>query len=700
MNLDAIKSLIKTRKTSDSIVGSLANELLTALNIPVVKTIKVTGFTEAEATASKMGYPVVLKVDSQSILHKSELGGVKTGIKSSEDLKVAFEQMKTSFAVHGKTDVEFAVQKQLHGIEVILGGKRDPTFGPVMMFGLGGVWVELLEDASIRLCPISSEKAEEMIREVKGFPLLNGYRGNSKLDINLVSMALQKIASVLEQVPEISEFEINPFIVSENPNDSAAVDARVILAESTKVEDQPLSGSAFGNLFNSNSIAVIGGSLDYTKVGGRIVQRIIRHGYKGKVAVINPREKSTDAISVYPSITDVPYSVDAALMVIPSEMSVQVMADCAKKGVKFVAVYSTGFGETDFLGEERENRLLRAAGGVARIAGPNILGFINPRSKLFAEFTSFEGGIPEGNVGFVAQSGGMGSSLVTVGADNGLGTSALISTGNETDLDLADGIDYFTNDSDTRVIVCYSENVQNGHKLKLAAENALRAKKPIIIYKAGLSQLGKSLAKSHTAAVAVDDKIFDAFARDFGVIRVEEMYDTLQIAKAFSMQPLPKGNRVAIVSGSGGANVILTDVLSSNNLVVPEFSQATQEKLRSLFADTVVRNPVDVSATVVGKPELLGAAMDTILSAEEIDLVIVVVTTFSERQGGIIAEHICDKKRYGKPILVIWPFPVSAVGKQVRYLQDNSIPVYLSSESAAKSAVAMMNYSQFLKNVL
>lgn len=700
MNSDAIRSLIKTRKATGAIVGSFANELLTALNIPVVQTIKVTSFAEAENAAAKIGYPVVLKVDSQSILHKSEFGGVRTGIKSSHDLKVAFERMNVAFSNQGKPKVEFAVQKELHGIEVILGGKRDPTFGPMVMFGLGGVWVELLEDASIRLCPLSSERAEEMIREIKGYPLLNGYRGAAKLDTSLVSSTLQKIASALEQVPEISEFEINPFIISENPKDSAAVDARTILSENTKIEDSPLSGSAFGNLFNSSSIAVIGGSSDYAKVGGRIVQRIIRHGYKGKVAVINPKEKSTDTMSVFSSIMDVPYPVDAALMVLPSETSVQVMGDCAKKGVKFVAVYSTGFGETDSLGEDREKRLLQAAGGVVRIAGPNILGFINPRSKLFAEFTSFEGDIPEGNVGFVAQSGGMGSSLVTVGADNCLGTSALISTGNETDLDLADGIDYFTNDPETRVIVCYSENVRNGRKLKLASKNALRAKKPIIIYKAGISKLGKNLAKSHTAAVAVDDKIFDAFTRDFGVIRVREMYDSLQVAKAFSMQPLPRGNRVAIVSGSGGANVILTDVLSTNNAAVPEFSQATQDRLRSLFPDTVVRNPVDVSATVVGKPELLGSAMDTILANEEIDLVIVVVTTFSERQGGIIAEHICDKKKYGKPILVIWPFPVSAVGKQVKYLQDNSIPVYLSSESAAKSAVAMINYSKSLETLL
>ena len=692
MNLASFRSLVESTNYSSQVVGSSASELLSALNIPVAPAIKIRSLEEAKLAAVKIGYPVVLKVDSQRILHKSELSGVKTGIKSEDDLERAFKEMTAHASTQGVS--EFIVQKQIRGTEVIIGGKRDSTFGPIVLFGLGGVWVELLEDVSIRLCPVSSSKAKEMIHEIKGFPLLDGYRGSPKIDMEIVARAIEAIASVLESFPDILEFEINPFIVSEES--SAAVDARIIFAKKAEEITHTLSGGAFDYLFNSNSIAVVGGSLDYTKVGGRIVQRILRHGYNGKLAIVNPREKSTGEFDVFSSIAEVPYQIDAALLVVQSEMSVQVMQDCARRGVKFAAVYSTGFKETDDLGENREERLLKAAEGKVRIAGPNILGFINPRSKLFAEFTSFEGSIPQGNVGYVAQSGGMGSSLVTVGADIGIGTSALISTGNECDLDLADGIDYFTKDPETRVIVCYSENVSDGHKLKLAAQGALKAKKPIIIHKSGITQLSKSLAKSHTGAVAVDDKIFDAFAKEYGIIRVGEMYETLDIAKGFSMQPLPKENRVAIVSGSGGANVILTDVLSMRNAIVPEFSKTTQEKLRALFSDTVVRNPVDVSATVVGKPEHLGTAMDIILNEEAIDLVIVVVTTFSERQGGIIAEHIVDKKKFRKPILVVWPFPYSAVGEQVKYLQDHSIPVYISSEAAAKTAAAMINYSKFL----
>lgn len=701
---DQVESIIREAEARNQsyLVGEDINDLLKALNIPVPLNAKASSVEGAQEAAERIGFPVVLKVASQRILHKSEVGGVRTGIRNGDDLKLAYSRMMTAVK-QADNSQEVTVQEEVNGIEVIIGGRRDKTFGPIVMFGLGGVWVELLQDVSIRLCPVSESGAIDMLKEIRGFPLLNGYRGSPRVNVDSIVRIIRAVSSVMERFPNISEFEINPFIISHEK--SSAVDARLVLGEAqSKMTDSgkggTLSGDSFNHIFNARSIAVVGGSLDYSKVGGRIVSRILNHGYQGKLAVINPKERSAGSLESFPSISQVPFEIDAALLVVSSESSVRVMEECSEKKVKFAAVYSTGFKEIDDVGVERENRLLEAArnGGV-RFVGPNILGLIRPKSKLFAEFTSYEGEISLGAVGFAAQSGGLGSSLVTEGVDRGLGVSALISTGNEADLDMTDAIDYFSKDSETKVIVCYLENVSNGFKLKMAAEEALNVRKPLIVYKAGISQLGKNLAKSHTGAVAVDDKIFDCFTKEYGVIRTSDLYETLDFAKAFSMQPLPKGNRVGIVSGSGGANVILTDILSADDVTIPEFSPDVQKKLASFFPDTVIRNPVDVSATVVGKPELIGQAIDTILSTENIDIMIVVVTTFSEKQGRVISEGICENMKHGKTILVVWPFPRSSISQHVKYLQEHSIPVYLSVGSAAKSAAAMIRYEKFLERI-
>ncbi|MGI0092439.1 MAG: acetate--CoA ligase family protein [Nitrososphaerales archaeon] len=695
-------------------LGSEAYEIISDLGIQIAPYQIAQSVEEAAKSCDSLGYPVVLKIVSPDIIHKSEVGAVITGVKTQEEMRTAYAQLVESFSKLAP-DAKVSgvmVQSQVKGVEIIVGAKRDKTFGPIVMIGLGGIWVELLHDVAIGLCPITSSKALDMIRGIRGFKLLDGFRGAERADLEPIIEAMLAMSSVMESIPEISEIEINPLIVGSGGKKSYAADARVTLqgAKATnlhaEVREPKLSGESFRHLFEAESIAVVGGSTDYSKVGGRIVSRIKNHGYEGKLVVVNPKEaaaSSSGSIPAFPSIASVPFEIDAALIVIPAENSVDVVRECARKGVKFVAVYASGFGEKDATGEERQNRLANAIEGSTignmRLVGPNILGLICPSTKLYAEFTSYQGEMKPGNVGFVTQSGGIGSSLVTESVDRGLDISALISTGNEADLDVADAIDYYVKDPETKVIVCYIENISDGQKLKLAATEAFRAGKPIIVFKSGTSDFGQSLAKSHTGAIAVDDRIFDAFAREYGITRVDSLYDTIEFAKGFAMQPLPNSNRLGIVSGSGGANVIMTDVLSNKNVAIPEFSGEMQNKLHSLFPDTVVRNPVDYSAAVVSAPKLIGEVVDAILKDGRVDALIIVVTTFAEMQGKIISEDIVRCKKYGKPILVVWPFPRSAVGRHIEYLQkENSVPVYLSVEDAAKSIAAMMHYSNFLSS--
>ena len=205
--------------------------------------------------------------------------------------------------------------------------------------------------------------------------------------------------------------------------------------------------------------------------------------------------------------------------------------------------------------------------------------------------------------------------------------------------------------------------------------------------------MGKNLAQSHTGAIAVDDKIFNAFVRKYGIVRADELNLAMELAKVFSMQPLPKGNRLAVISVSGGANVIISDVLANASVTFPELSQGAREKMAKDFPDMSLKNPFDMSANVMRNPHLIGEAIDTMM-AEEVDALIVVVTTLPEPGGSITSQDICNATKYGKPIIIAAPFPYSMNPQNKKYLQDHSIPVYHSVEKAARCMAALIEYSE------
>ena len=602
-------------------------------------------------------------------------------------------------------------RERVQGTEVAIVGKRDEVFGPVVLFGLGGTWSKQTSDVTMRLCPISDFSARQLIAENRALPLLDGSGGTPPVDLESIVHAISAVGSVLESFPEISEFKIDPFVVMARGEGAVCADAAVSLvgdtvpskgSERESVTDG-LAGESFQALFNARSIAVVGGSMDASRIGGRLVSHILKGGYEGELLLINPKADPSGPLKSFPSIADVPnQTVDAALIVVPAEAVMKVVEDCGKKGVKVAVVCASGFRETGTMGAERESRLREAAQGAGvRLLGPNMMGVMRPDRKLYAEFTNNVEKVGTSNIGIVTQSGALGASLIDRCHEMDLGLSAWISTGNETDLDVADAMDYFVKDDQTRTIVCWLESVKNGDKLRRAASEAMLAHKPMVLCKSGTSELGKRVALFHTGAFAVDAMTFNSFCTQYGIIRAEELIATLDYAKAFSMQPLPKGNRLSVVSMSGGANTISSDLLTSRGIVFPELSDAAQKKLTGYFPYTYVKNPVDVSANIMAAPQILGEAIDTVLQEEEIDAIMLVIQlAVTEPHGTIVCEGVCRALKYGKPIIVASPFPHSIVPKYVDYLQDHSIPVYRSIESAARSVAAMVRYSQYTRDFL
>lgn len=679
---------------------------LLGLHTPNEKVIE--SVEEAISASDKIGYPVVLKIVSQDILHKSDVEAVVTGLRDSDDVRKAYasilanvNQKAPNARVRG-----FSVQSEAKGIEVVVGAKRDAIFGPFVMFGIGGVLVELLKDFTIRFCPISKLDALDMVRSIKSYPVLDGYRGTTKADLNAIAEAICSLSHLIENFEEIAEIDVNPLMVVKEGKGCVAVDARIILSSDDDVmrvsqRNAALAGDAVRQLLEARSIAIIGGSRNPLKIGGRVVSRIIDHKYDGVVDIVNPKAEAFQGLTTYKSIGDIPYPVDCAIICIPPQVLINAIEECSAKKVKTAIVITAGFGESGEEGIARQKKLVEtlARGGV-RIIGPNTAGALRPISKLYAYFTTFAENtdVGQGNVGFVTQSGALGSALVSKAVDAGVKISAWVSTGNEADLDWTDVVDFLIDDAHTKVIVAYVEGIRSGTKLRSVAERALRSKKPIILFKSGVSEAGKLAAKSHTGSMAVEEALVDAFTKQFGIIRVEELSDTFEIARAFSLQPLPKGENVGVVSASGGANIIIADELTKRGANLPELPEATQSKLARDIPFSTTRNPVDAGGQIINDPTLFKKAIVTVFEDPNIDCVIIGVPGGSESSADSRARSVADCACYGKPMIVVWLYSPTRVLSLIQYLNEKNIPVYFEVEKAAKVMAALVQYRKFLNS--
>ena len=361
-------------------------------------------------------------------------------------------------------------------------------------------------------------------------------------------------------------------------------------------------------LFAPRSVAVLGASSDPTRISGRPLAYMRAQGFQGALYPINPNRAEVQGLKAYPSIADLPETPDVAIVAIAAEIAENSISELAARGVKAAVMFTAGFAEMDEAGEAAQHRMVAAARKHGmRILGPNCLGVFDARTAYYATFSSsFDSGWPvPGRIGIASQSGAYGTHLYTLARNRGIGASLCIMTGNEADVTVGECIGWLAESPDVDVIAVYAEGIREAPGLIAAFEAARAAKKPIVMQKVGRSELGGKAAKSHTASIAGDDAVTEAVMAEFGVVRARNSEEMLDIAHTATRRIYPARNTLGVITVSGGAGVLMSDVADSVGLPMPEMPVETQKVLRDLVPFCAPRNPVDATAQVSNNVELI-----------------------------------------------------------------------------------------------
>jgi acyl-CoA synthetase (NDP forming) len=446
------------------------------------------------------------------------------------------------------------------------------------------------------------------------------------------------------------------------------------------------------SLFRPRSVAVIGASTKDLSIGNRVIKNLVDFGFTGTVYPINPSADEVRGIKAYKSILDCPDNIDVVHMVIPAKFVPQAVEDCGKKGVKHIIINSGGFSETGAEGTAIEKDFLaRARRYGIRILGPNCQGIINSDAAIRA-YCNFTFTKPEpGFISIVALSGGVAEVVHQAFAQAGVGTRIYASNGNAVDVTIPEIMRYLGDDDGTRVIVTYVEGLRDPANFMRTA-TAVAAQKPILAMKAGRTREGAKAAASHTGGLAKEDIATDLIFKKAGILSFRDEGHLIQAAAAFATQPIPKGNRVGIITNTGGPAVIATDVLVGAGCTLPPLSEATHARLKAaLYPEASVGNPVDVLAT--GTAQHYRACMDAMMEDDSFDCVFVnFVTPFFVDNESIAREIVAVSQQRGKPMVCNLMTDKQQWSEVVRILREGGVPCYPLPGEAARAMAALVQY--------
>jgi acyl-CoA synthetase (NDP forming) len=574
-----------------SLSESASKQLLAGYGIPVVKEIIAKDREDAVRVASDLSFPVVLKGHGAKLTHKSDRGLVHLGLSNATQVREAAQKVLASA---GKDLEGYVIQPMLNGKrEFVAGLMRDPLFGPIVMFGLGGVFAEALDDVVFRAVPIDEREAETMLDEIKASRLLGEFRGERAADRKALVNCLLGLSKLAVERPDVAEVDINPLLVGPEGQVSA-VDALVVLKEETPRKHRPVvSPDLIGHIFHPGSIAFIGASSVLGKWGQSLPANLLAHGYKGDVYLINSKGGTQWGRPVYKSISEVPGPIDLAVVTIPSALVRGLIKDLQQKGVKSVLLISSGFSETGEAGKVLENQLLQDARDAGIVfLGPNTMGIQNPHANII--LTGVHVAPKPGSTALISQSGNMGVQLLSFADSQGLGIRAFGGSGNEAMVAIEDFMEAFEVDELTKTVLLYLESVKDGKRFFESARRVGK-KKPVIVLKGGRTEAGDRAAASHTGAMAADFRLFEALCRQSGVVSVHQPEEMLDASMVFSSLPMPQGRRVAIMTLGGGWGVVTSDLCSDQKLLVEPLSDEIVAVLNGMLPSYWSHtNPVDL----------------------------------------------------------------------------------------------------------
>ncbi len=671
--------------------------LLRQSGIPVIDGILTHTDAEAAEAAGRLGFPVALKICSEAVPHKTERGGVSLNIKDTAALERAVREMKKRFP-----DIPFAllVQKMARpGTELILGCRRDPVFGPIVLAGIGGIFTEIFRDSVIELAPVDEEDAPAMLRRLKGVALLDGYRSREPLDVAAIAKSLSALSRLIADRPDIAEIDINPFIAY--PQGAVAVDALVRLdgASPAPARKRP-SPATIAPFFQPSSMAVIGASRSPGKGGNIILRNLQKAGFKGALYPINPTVKEILGLPSYARVSDVPGKVETAMVVIPKTAVPDALEDCAAKGVTNIILSTGGYSDAGEEGAREQKTIIEMArrAGI-RIMGPNSIGTLNPSAGMSTSIVGLDP-IRKGGVSIIGQSGVFSSGWARWIADTKpFGLAKVACIGNKGDVNESDLLEYLTGDSATRTVGMYLEGVVEGKRFIRAAAAACKAK-PVVVMKAGRSEAGAAAVASHTGSLAGSDAVFDAVCRRTGLVRTQNSEAFFDALAAFEKLPLPRGNRMGALSITGMGCVAATDAVEECGIDLPALQPDTLRKLREVMPVWApVRNPIDIWSAIEqhGSKKATSHIARCLMEQPDVDALLITFVLMSESMFDI-PEAFADifRRHPHKPVFASY---YGGTAREIAHIHEGfaalGVPCYPTPERAIFAFSRMVEYARF-----
>ena len=707
----------------------MSKQLLAPFGFPFTSEAIVGTSVEAGDAADAMGYPVVVKLNGSNIAHKTERGLVRLQLADRNAVEQAAVQL-LALATVSDGKVQLLVARMINGSrELIVGMVNDPVFGNTAMLGIGGIFAEVIQDVVFAPLPIDKSRALEMIDALKYKSMLQEFRGERAVNVGALADALVAMSAACDTHKEIVSIDINPLIVQRDGS-LVAVDALVEVLSpeklrttaTTKSNTQMSSHFAqFDSLFSPRAIVVVGASSHPGKFGFVSLHNILSNKFAGKVYATNLAGEVILGIQTVASIDDLPMNeIDLAFFCTPASANPSLLRQCAARGIRAAFIASAGYREAGPSGEQAERDLVLLATELGMvIAGPNGQGVVSTPVSMCAQIVGPYP--PRGAISVASQSGNFVSSFLNYARQTGVGIARAISAGNAAQTSVGDYLEWFSQDSETRVSLAYIESVNDGKALEASFSRALQ-NKPLVVVKGGATDLGSRAAQSHTGALASNDKIFDGLCRSTGASRAATVEEAFDIAATFATQPLPQGNRVVVLTTVGGWGVVTSDAIAKDGVLhlvsLPtDLTKALDELLPPRWSRN---NPIDCAGgeTRDTIPEIL----ELICAHDDIDAVIFLglgiqsnqarmmsegefypdhglerIVAYHRRQDERFAQSAAEcAAKYNKPVLVATELAVAdPLNPGPATVRETGKLCYASGTRAATALAHMYRYARF-----
>jgi acyl-CoA synthetase (NDP forming) len=598
-----------------------AKQLLAGYGIAVPEGGLARTEDEAAAIARRLDGPVAVKAIGPQISHKTERGLVALDLRGDEAVRTAARSL---LALTEGEDASLLVERMVQGPrEFMIGMKRDPLFGPVIVFGVGGIFAEAHKDIALGVTPLEDRDIEGMLAGFRASALLDDFRGLPPVDRAALTGAIRALERIAMDHPAVTEIDVNPLIVEGAT--PVAADALVILDPAAERGESARHAHATSSpdlspLFAPRAVTVVGASEDPVKWGGSLLRNLIDGGFPGPIYPVNGRGGTVCGLPAFATIAELPEAPDLALVALGASHVNSVVEQCGERGIPVALIVAAGFAEAGEAGAAAEAELVETARAVGvTLIGPNCMGLLATHNRLhavgFLELRPQAGGLS-----IISQSGNIGVQLVTRAERRGIGIDKYVSVGNQASTSALDVLEALGDDPQTAAALVYLEGIGDGRRF-LDVMRRITPKKPVVVLRGGLTEYGRRAAASHTGAMAGSADVFMAAAHQTGCLVRTGPDESMDLALCLSALPLPAGRRVAVMTLGGGWGVLAADEVARNGLELavlePHVLAALDELLPGYWCRS---NPVDL-VTAIG-PDISSRALTVLAESDAVDAVV------------------------------------------------------------------------------